>query len=109
MTPFEAFNAVDIRIGEVVRVERNEKANKPAYKFWIDFGELGEKTTSAQYTELYSPEDLVGQQVVCAVNLGSRKIAGFTSEVLMLGAKNEAGAVVYLTPQRNVAPGSSIF
>ena len=63
MTPFEAFNAVDIRIGEVVRVERNEKANKPAYKFWIDFGELGEKTTSAQYTELYSPEDLVGQRV----------------------------------------------
>lgn len=109
MTPFEAFNEVDIRVGEVVRVELNEKANKPAYKFWINFGELGEKTTSAQYTKLYSPEELVGKQVVCAVNLGSRKIAGFTSEVLMLGVDREPGEVVYLTTERAVPLGSKIF
>ncbi|EPL15567.1 tRNA-binding protein [Pseudomonas sp. CF161] len=109
MTPFEAFDSVDIRIGEIVRVELNEKANKPAYKIWINLGELGEKTTSAQYTKHYQPEDLVGKQVVCAVNLGSRKIAGFTSEVLMLGSESEAGAVVYLTTERATPLGSKVF
>lgn len=109
MTPFEAFNEVDIRIGEIVRVEINDKAKKPAYKVWINFGELGEKTTSGQYTQLYTAEELVGKQVVCAVNLGSRKIAGFTSEVLMLGVDSESGSVVYLTTERPVAPGSKIF
>lgn len=109
MTPFEAFDSVDIRVGEVVRVELNEKANKPAYKIWINLGELGEKTTSAQYTALYQPADLVGKQVVCVVNLGSRKIAGFTSEVLMLGTHDKEGAVVYLTTERPTPLGSTVF
>lgn len=109
MTPFEAFDSVDIRIGEIVRVELNEKARKPAYKIWINLGELGEKTTSAQYTQHYLPEDLLGKQVVCAVNLGSRKIAGFTSEVLMLGCESAAGAVVYLTTERATPLGSKVF
>ncbi len=120
MTPFEAFDSVDIRIGEIVRVELNEKARKPAYKIWINLGELGEKTTSAQYTQHYLPEDLLGKQVhcadnllakqvVCAVNLGSIKIAGFTSEVLMLGCESAAGAVVYLTTERATPLGSKVF
>lgn len=109
MTPFEAFNEVDIRVGEIVRVEINDKATKPAYKIWINFGEFGEKTTSGQYTQLYQPEDLLGKQVICAVNLGSRKIAGFTSEVLMLGVPSGPGSVVYLTTERAVALGSKIF
>ncbi|BBP76268.1 tRNA-binding protein [Pseudomonas gingeri NCPPB 3146 = LMG 5327] len=109
MTPYEAFSHVDIRIGQIVRVELNEKAKKPAYKFWIDFGELGTKTTSAQYTRLYQPQELIGKQVVCAVNLGDRSIAGFTSQVLMLGAEAGEGEVVYLAPERQVEPGRRVF
>ncbi|MCX4149762.1 MULTISPECIES: tRNA-binding protein [Paraburkholderia] len=106
---YEAFNQVDLRVGKVVRVELNHEAKKPAYKLWIDFGELGERTTSAQYTELYQPEQLVGRSVVCAVNLGTRRIAGFKSEVLTLGVERSEGAVVYLTTERDVAPGTKVF
>jgi tRNA-binding protein len=109
MTPYEAFASVDMRIGQVVKVEINEKAKKPAYKFWIDFGELGIKTTSAQYTQLYTEEQLVGVYVVCAVNLGTRNIAGFASEVLMLGAERAPGEVVFLKPERAVLPGQKVF
>ncbi|MHA6788196.1 tRNA-binding protein [Pseudomonas bijieensis] len=109
MTPYEAFSSVDIRVGKVVKVEVNEKAKKPAYKFWIEFGELGVKTTSAQYTQLYSVEQLMGQYVVCVVNLGSRNIAGFASEVLMLGAESGPGEVVFLKPERAVPVGQKVF
>ncbi|MBV6659777.1 tRNA-binding protein [Pseudomonas yamanorum] len=109
MTPYEAFSSVDMRIGQIIKVEVNEKAKKPAYKFWIEFGELGVKTTSAQYTQLYSIEELMGQYVVCAVNLGTRNIAGFASEVLMLGAESAPGEVVFLKPERGVAPGQKVF
>lgn len=109
MDPFEAFQSIDIRIGRISRVELNAEARKPAYKIWIDFGELGTKTTSAQYTALYKLQDLVGKQVACAVNLGSRKIAGFTSEVLMLGAEQGSGQVVYLTPERLVPLAAKVF
>lgn len=106
---YQAFEQVDIRVGVVQRVELNTEARKPAYKIWIDFGDLGIKTTSGQYTQLYRPEDLLGRQVVCAVNLGTRRIAGFSSEVLMLGAPNAEGAVVFLTTERTVPLGSNIF
>lgn len=109
MTPYEAFSSVDMRIGKVTKVEINDKAKKPAYKFWIDLGELGIKTTSAQYTRLYSTEELVGEYVVCVVNLGTRNIAGFASEVLMLGAETAPGEVVFLKPERAVAPGQKVF
>ncbi|AZF04832.1 tRNA-binding protein [Pseudomonas sp. R5-89-07] len=109
MTPYEAFSSVDIRIGQVIRVEVNDKAKKPAYKFWIDMGELGVKTTSAQYTRLYSAAELVGEYVVCVVNLGTRNIAGFASEVLMLGAETAPGDVVFLKPERAVTPGQKVF
>ena len=109
MELFEAFQSIDIRIGRISRVELNAEARKPAYKIWIDFGELGTKTTSAQYTVLYKPQDLVGKHVACAVNLGSRKIAGFTSEVLMLGTEQGSGQVVYLTPERPVPLAAKVF
>ena len=108
-TPFEAFSMIDMRAGRIARVELNSEARKPAYKIWIDFGELGELATSAQYTTLYKPEELTGQMVVCAVNLGSRRIGGFKSEVLMLGVEQADGVVVYLKPERNVAPGTKVF
>lgn len=109
ISAYDAFNQVDMRVGKVVRVEINEEAKKPAYKIWIDLGELGERTTSAQYTALYQPEQLVGKSVVCAVNLGTRRIAGFKSEVLMLGVEQTEGAVVYLTTERDVVPGTKVF
>jgi tRNA-binding protein len=108
-TPFEAFSMVDIRAGRIARVELNTEARKPAYKIWIDFGELGELATSGQYTTLYTAEALTGQTVVCAVNLGSRRIGGFKSEVLMLGVEGADGTVVYLKPERDVAPGAKVF
>jgi tRNA-binding protein len=85
VNPIEAFETLDLRVGRIVRAEPNERARKPAYRLWIDFGPLGEKTSSAQLRALYSTEALVGRLVVAAVNLGTRNIAGFTSEVLVLG------------------------
>lgn len=110
MTPFEAFQAVDLRIGRVKDVQVNDAARKPAYKMWIEFGEeFGVKTSSGQYTDLYRAEDLVGRLVVCAVNLGERKIAGFTSQVLVVGVPDPDGATVLLACERNVAPGAKVF
>ena len=86
MNPLEAFETLDLRVGRIVRAEPNERARKPAYKLWIDFGPLGQKTSSAQLTTLYRPEELVGRLVIAAMNLGTRNIAGFESEVLVLGS-----------------------
>jgi len=109
MTAAEAFQVLDLRVGRVTRVERNEKARKPSYKLWIDFGPLGEKRSSAQLVDLYSPDDLIGRLVVGAVNLGTRNIAGFESEVLTLGLPDEAGRVVLLAPEREVPLGGRVF
>src|SRR5581483_186257 len=94
----EAFEVLDMRVGRVLRVEPNEKARKPAYRLWIDFGELGTRTSSAQLTDLYPADELVGRLVIAAVNLGTRLVAGFRSEVLVLGVPDEHGAVVLLQP-----------
>jgi len=109
MNPLEAFTALDLRVGRVERVEVNEKARKPAYKLWINFGPLGVKTSSAQLTDLYAPEDLRGRLVIAAVNLGVRRIAGFPSEVLVLGLPDEAGRVVLLQPEREVPLGGRVY
>ena len=109
MNPLEAFEMLDLRAGRIVRVEPNEKARKPAYKLWIDFGPLGVKTSSAQLTDLYTPEDLQGRLVIAAVNLGVRRIAGFPSEVLVLGLPDEAGRVVLLQPEREVPLGGRVY
>ena len=105
----DAFAALDVRVGRIIRAELNAKARKPAYKLWIDFGPLGERRSSAQLTVHYAPRQLVGRQVVAAVNLGTRRIAGFESEVLVLGVPDESGAVVLLKPDLQVPNGGRMF
>ena len=107
--PVAAFRTLDLRVGRVLRVEPNEKARKPAYKLWIDFGPLGEKRSSAQLVDLYRPDELVGRLVVAAVNLGARVIAGFNSEVLVLGLPDETGRVVLLAVERDVPLGGRVY
>jgi tRNA-binding protein len=109
MNPVEAFTTLDMRVGRILRAEPNERAHKPSHKLWIDFGPLGEKTSSAQLRALYRVEDLVGRLVVAAVNLGSRNIAGFTSEVLVLGLPDQSGEVVLLAVEREVPLGGRVY
>src|SRR5919206_4333948 len=91
------FAAIDLRVGTVLEAEPFPEARKPSYRLRIDFGPgLGVKRSSAQLTARYAPASLVGRQVVAAVNIGSRRIAGFTSEVLVLGAMPTAADVVLL-------------
>ncbi|MBX3173860.1 MAG: tRNA-binding protein [Gemmatimonadaceae bacterium] len=107
-TPDEFF-AIDMRVGTVLRAEPFPEARKPAIKLFIDFGpELGQLQSSAQLTVHYTPEQLVGRQVVAAVNLGERRIAGFKSQVLVLGAMPDEREVVLLHPDHAVANGTRI-
>jgi tRNA-binding protein len=107
--PLDAFGALDLRVGRVLRAEPNERARKPSYKLWIDFGPLGQKTSSAQLQALYQAQQLVGRQVIAAVNLGVRNIAGFQSEVLVLGVPSEQGEVVLLAVEREVPLGGKVY
>jgi tRNA-binding protein len=109
ISPLEAFQSLDLRVGRIIRAEPNERARKPSYKLWIDFGPLGEKRSSAQLRALYTPNELVGRLVIAAVNLGERNIAGFLSEVLVLGLPNEAGEVVLLAVERDVPLGGRVY
>lgn len=109
MDPLTAFEVLDLRVGRIVRAELNERARKPSYKLWVDFGPLGEKTSSAQLRALYRPEELVGRLVIAAVNLGTRNIAGFVSEVLVLGVPSEQGEVVLLGAEREVPLGGRVY
>ncbi len=107
---FDDFMAVDIRVGRVLRAEPYPEARKPAIKLWVDFGpEIGEKKTSAQLTVHYTPETLVGRRVVGVVNFPARQIGKFMSEVLVLGVPDENGAVVLLTPDKDVPLGGRMF
>lgn len=101
------FERLDVRVGEVVRAEPFPEARKPAYKLWIDFGALGVRTSSAQITDLYAAEALVGRPVVAVVDVPPKRIAGFRSEVLVLGALADEG-VVLLRPDRSVPSGSRV-
>jgi tRNA-binding protein len=107
--PVAAFQTLDLRVGRVLRAEPNERARKPSYKLWIDLGPLGQRTSSAQLRALYRPDELVGRLVIAAVNLGTRNIAGFASEVLVLGLPNEAGEVVLLGAEREVPLGGRVY
>jgi tRNA-binding protein len=103
------FAALDMRVGTVLRAEPFPEARKPAIKLTIDFGpELGVRRSSAQLTVHYAPTSLVGRQVVAAVNLGTRRIAGFESEVLVLGAMPSPTEVVLLSLERRVPDGTRI-
>lgn len=103
---FDDFLKVDIRVGKVLRAEPYPEARKPAIKMWIDFGpELGEKKTSAQVTAHYTPEALVGKQVMAVVNFPPRQIGRFMSEVLVLGLSDSEGGIVLLSPDQEVPIG----
>lgn len=108
MATFEDFMKLDIRVGEIVRVESFEKARKPAYKLWVDFGEeIGIKKSSAQITECYKKEDLIGKQVLGVVNFPPKQIADFISEVLILGTYSKQG-VVLVQPEQIVKKGDKL-
>lgn len=109
MTGPEAFETLDLRVGRIVEAAPNAKARKPAYRLVIDFGPLGTRTSSAQLTALYSAEELVGRQIVAAMNLGTRNIAGVVSEVLVLGLPDSEGRVVLLAPEREVPLGGRVY
>ena len=103
------FAAIDLRVGTVLEAAPFPEARKPSYRLRIDFGpDLGIKQSSAQLTARYTPESLVGRRVVAAVNIGSRRIAGFTSEVLVLGAMPTPTDVVLLAVDGQVENGTRI-
>lgn len=106
---FADFEKVEIRTGTITKAEVFSRARKPAYKVWVDFGgEIGLKQTSAQITVHYQPQDLIGMHVLGALNLGNRNIGGFISEFLLLGAPDENGAIVLITPQHMVPNGTKM-
>jgi len=102
------FEKVDMRVGVVVEAQPFPEARRPAIKLRIDFGELGVKRSSAQITEHYQPETLVGRRVIAVVNFPPKQIGPFVSEVLVLGAYNDRGEVILLRPDQDVTPGSKI-
>ena len=108
LASFEDFQNVDIRVGTITHVEPFPQAQKSAYKLKIDFGSLGEKTSSAQITALYSMADLKGKKVLAVVNFPTKKIAGFKSEVLIIGVPNEEKEIVLLTPEAELPNGSVV-
>ncbi|MFC3416555.1 tRNA-binding protein [Algoriphagus hitonicola] len=106
---FEDFDKIDLRVGTIVQVENFEKARKPAYKIWVDFGsDFGIKKSSAQVTALYSKEELMGRQVICVVNFKPRQIADFMSEVLITGFSDPDGNIVLSSTERQVPNGAKL-
>lgn len=110
MISFDQFLAVDIRVGTIVDAQPFPEARKAAWKLVIDFGaDLGRRTSSAQITEHYQPEQLIGRQVLGVVNLSPRQIGPFRSEVLTLGLADADGAVVLVGPERAVPDGARLY
>ncbi len=110
MITYDDFQKVDIRVGVITRVEPFPKARKPAYKLWLDFGpELGEKRSSAQITAHYTPEALIGRQVLAVVNFPPRQIGKVMSDVLVLGVPDAAGEVVLIGPGFDTPLGGRMF
>jgi tRNA-binding protein len=107
---YDDFNKVDIRVGRISRAEPFPEARKPAIKLWVDFGPgIGEKRSSAQLTRHYTPEALVGRQILAVVNFPPRQIGPVMSEVLVLGVPDEEGAVVLIGPGHEVPLGGKLF
>ncbi|WP_224815757.1 tRNA-binding protein [Hasllibacter sp. MH4015] len=103
---FDQFMDVDIRVGTVTRAEPFPEARKPAIKLWVDFGaEIGERKSSAQITAHYTPETLIGKQVLAVVNFPPRQIGPVRSEILVLGLHDTSGGVVLISPDHAVPNG----
>lgn len=109
MIAYEDFTKVDIRAGTIVGVEAFPTARKPAWKLLIDFGpQIGMKKSSAQITDLYSKENLLGKQVLAVVNFVPKQVGSFMSEVLVLGLTNESNAIVLVQPDQKVPNGQKL-
>jgi tRNA-binding protein len=102
------FEKVEIRTGTIIEAKTFPQARKPAYQLLIDFGELGQKRSSAQITAHYSPEELIGREIIAVVNFPVRQIANFFSECLVLGVYDKDGEVVLLKPDKPVGNGLRI-
>jgi len=105
---FEDFDLIDIRIGTIIKAINFEEVNKPAYQLLIDFGSLGQLKSSAQITQLYLPNKLIGKQVVAVVNLGHKKILNFKSQCLILGVSTKKG-ISLLEPSLKIQNGSIVI
>lgn len=109
MITFDDFLKVDIRVGRIIEVEVFPEARKPAWKLKIDFGsDIGVKKSSAQITDLYDAESLLGRQILAVVNFPPRQIGPFMSEVLTLGVSDAAGAIVLIKPDNEVKEGARL-
>ena len=110
MITWDDFAKVDIRAGRITRAEPFPEARKPALKLWVDFGpEIGEKRSSAQITRHYTPETLIGRQVLAVVNFPPRQIGKVLSEVLVLGVPDAEGEVVLIRPDHDIPLGGKLF
>ncbi len=106
---FTEFLKIDVRAGTIIKVEDYPEARKPAYKLEIDFGPLGKKRSSAQITNHYSKEELLGKQIIAVINFPPKQIGKFISEVLSLGLADEEGKIVLVEPTKKVPNGSRLF
>jgi tRNA-binding protein len=105
----DEFFRTELHVGRVVKAEEFPAARRPAYRLLIDFGPLGEKRSSAQITARYTADELAGTLIIAVTNFPPRQIATFMSEVLVLGVPDEAGEVILLRPDADVAPGTRVF
>lgn len=108
MINIKDFSKIDIRVGTIIKVDLLAKATKPAFHLEIDFGNLGIKHSTAQITKIYKQEELIGRQIIAVVNFPPKRVAGIKSEVLVMGANDDKGAVVLLELEKNIPNGTKI-
>lgn len=107
---YDEFQKVDVRVGTIIQISDFPEARKPAYKLEIDFGdEIGVRKSSAQITQLYTKEELIGRQILAVVNFPPKQIGPFVSEVLTLGVDGEDGNVVLIAPSKQVMNGVRLY